>query len=411
MRLYIDPGTGSMLFTILIGVLGTAAYFLRNAAVKLRFLMSGGSKEKSSFADKIPFVIFTDSKRYWNLFEPICDEFEKRGIQLSYLTASPDDPALKKEYMNVKCEFIGEGNRAFARMNFLNAGIVLSTTPNLDVYQWKRSKNVKRYVFITHSVRDMTGYKMFGTDYYDSLIVSGEYQVEQIRKLESLRNLPEKEVKVIGVPYLDAMKRRLDSCEELTKHETTVLLAPSWGSSALLGKYGDEIINALIDTGYHIVIRPHPQSYTAEKDMLDRLMKNHPESDTLEWNRDNDNFEILRRSDIMISDFSGVIFDYAMIFEKPVIYTDTSFDNSTYDASWLDEEMWTFKTLPKIGRLLKHDDFAFLKEIISDMLINPEYLKAIEEARSEAWANIGHSAELTADYLLEMAEKLNNESI
>ena len=41
MRLYIDPGTGSMLFTILIGVLGALIYALRNVLVKVRFLFSG----------------------------------------------------------------------------------------------------------------------------------------------------------------------------------------------------------------------------------------------------------------------------------------------------------------------------------------------------------------------------------
>ena len=79
MRFYIDPGTGSMLFTILIGVLGAAIYALRNAFMKIRFYFSGGKKEKGSDTN-IPIAIFTDSKRYWNVFEPICDELEKRGI-------------------------------------------------------------------------------------------------------------------------------------------------------------------------------------------------------------------------------------------------------------------------------------------------------------------------------------------
>ena len=35
MMFYIDPGTGSMLFTILIGVIGAAIYALRNSWVKL----------------------------------------------------------------------------------------------------------------------------------------------------------------------------------------------------------------------------------------------------------------------------------------------------------------------------------------------------------------------------------------
>ena len=48
MRLYIDPGTGSMLFTILIGILGTGLYLGRNALVKLRFLFTGGAKNSGN---------------------------------------------------------------------------------------------------------------------------------------------------------------------------------------------------------------------------------------------------------------------------------------------------------------------------------------------------------------------------
>ena len=132
--LYIDPGTGSMLFTILIGVLGTAAYLLRNVWLRLRFAFTGGAKEKKQ-DERLPIAVFSDSKRYWNLFEPICDEFEKRGEKLEYMTASPDDPALKKHYEHVVCRFIGEGNRAFAHLNLLKADVLLSTTPGLDVYQ------------------------------------------------------------------------------------------------------------------------------------------------------------------------------------------------------------------------------------------------------------------------------------
>ena len=58
---------------------------------------------------------------------------------------------------------------------------------------------------------------------------------------------------------------------------------------------------------------------------------------------------LLRRSDIMISDFSGVIFDFALVYDKPVIYADTEFDKSPYDAWWLDTPYWTFDVLPRIG--------------------------------------------------------------
>ena len=79
--LYIDPGTGSMLFAVLIGVFGAVGYIIRMAWVKLRFKITAGKKEEIK-SDKIPYVIFADDKRYWNTFEPICREFNDRGIDV-----------------------------------------------------------------------------------------------------------------------------------------------------------------------------------------------------------------------------------------------------------------------------------------------------------------------------------------
>ena len=97
MLFYIDPGTGSMLFTILIGVLGAAVYALREVYMKFRFRLNGGKTEILS-GSETPIVIFTDSKRYWNVFEPICRSFEEKKVELLYLTMSPDDPALREKY-------------------------------------------------------------------------------------------------------------------------------------------------------------------------------------------------------------------------------------------------------------------------------------------------------------------------
>ena len=52
MRLYIDPGTGSMLFAIVIGLFGVLIYFLKGLIVKLRFLISRGKKTAGFRADR-----------------------------------------------------------------------------------------------------------------------------------------------------------------------------------------------------------------------------------------------------------------------------------------------------------------------------------------------------------------------
>lgn len=400
MKLYIDPGTGSMLFAILIGIIGAANYLLKNWIVKLRFILAGGKKVETN-VHKIPFVIFSDDKRYWNVFEPLCREFDKRGVDVVYMTASADDPVLNNPYEHIKGEFIGENNKAFAKLNFLNATILLSTTPGLDVYQWKRSKDVSYYVHMLHGANEVAGYRMFGVDYYDALMLSGEYQVRDVRYLESIRHLPAKDLVKIGVPYMDEMAQRLKVNPTIPVHERTVLLAPSWGESAILKKYGKKMIDVLLETGYHIIIRPHPQSFSAEKELMESMMKAYPDSEQLEWNRDNDNFEVLKRADILISDFSGVIFDFALVYDKPVIYADTEFDKSPYDAWWLETPYWTFTALPRIGQKLTPENMDTLKEMIDSCLEDPQYAEGRQEVRKETWEHEGEGARRAVDYLMD----------
>lgn len=404
MMLYIDPGTGSMLFTILIGIIGAAFYSLRMLFIMLRFKITGGKVKESK--KKIPFVIFSDDKRYWTVFEPICREMDRRGRDIIYMTASENDPALENHYTHVKAEFIGKGNRAFARLNFLNACIVLSTTPGLEVYQWKRSKDVQYYIHIPHAASDITLYRMFGIDYYDAILLSGDYQKQDIRSLEELRGIPAKHLEKVGIPYMDDMALRLARTNSVPTHSCTVLLAPSWGPSAIFQIYGDRILEVLLQTGYHVIVRPHPQSFASEADLLKNLMERYPASEQLEWNRDTDNFEVLRRSDILISDFSGVIFDFALVYDKPVIYTDPQFDVSVYDAWWLKTPLWTTSALPKLGRQLTEENIDHLKDLIDSCLLDPQYSKGRSEVKKETWAYPGQGAQRAVDYILDQYEKL-----
>ena len=426
---YIDPGTGSMLFTILISIVSSLMFFWKKFYLKLKFLAGGGrvSQEK----DYLPYVIFSDSRRYWNVFGPICREFERRKIRLEYLTASPDDPALSEHFEYVHCQFIGENNRAFARLNMLNAGILLSTIPGLEVYQWKRSKNVEWYAHVFHAVDEGTGYRMFGMDYYDAILLTGAFQEYYIRKLEELRGLPAKELLVAGSTYMDALKEKLDACsagilkenamqenglaahiEEVKKEGAseaplTVLLAPSWGESGILSRYGAKILRALSETGYRIVVRPHPQSMISEREMMEGLQREFPEGENFHWNFDNDNFGALREADLMITDFSGIIFDYTLVFGKPILYADTSVDSAPYDAAWIDEPMWRFEVLKDLGEPLLEEDFPNMKDRIDSLVKGHAKDGARERVRDEAWQCIGESARRTVDYMVSKYQQLH----
>lgn len=393
-----------MLFTVLFGIVSVAVFSLRALLLKMKF--SAGGKGAKTNKKKIPIAVFTDHKRYWNVFSPLLDEFEKRHQEVVYLTCSKDDPVFDRQYEYIKGEFIGEGNKAFAKLNLLNAYVVVSSTPSLDVFQWKRSKDVDYYIHVQHGANDISMYRMFGTDHFDALPLSGEYQVEEIRQLEKMRGIKTREAPLVGIPYMDEMKKRLDAVGAAGPHDRTVLLAPSWGKSGILSRFGEKLIDALIDTGYKVIVRPHPQSLITEKDMMDRLMSEYSDESKVIWNRDNDNFEVLRQADILISDFSGIIFDFTLVFDKPLIYTDTKYDIGPYDAYWIKETPWTFRILPELGLELNEENVDEIKKLIDKCIEDPSFAKGRDKARAETWAHMGEGTKRTVDFIMEKYDEV-----
>ena len=405
MLLYIDPGTGSMLFTIILGVVTTLFFSLKGLVIKIKngYFSSALKKNANDDATVIPYVIYTDSKRYNNVFGPMCDEFERRGVNLVYMTQDKDDPILSRTYKHVKGSYIGEGNRAFASLNLLKADTCISTTPSLDVYQWKRSKNVRRYVHVFHDLSDATGYEMFGIDYYDEILLTGDVQKENIRELEKLRKLPSKKLVPTGSIYLDEMYKRASKYSEDKKEKKdipTILLAPSWGHNSILNMCGEKVLNALLKTGYNIVVRPHPQTAVSDPDLLKTLMEKFPDGKNFSWNFDVDNYKVLSNSDMMITDFSEIKCDYALIFNRPFIYLDTKFDLSTYDSAWFDKPTYRFEMLSLMGKRIEEADLDNLKSIVDETIGNDNYAAGREQVKNKIWLYPGEALTRTMDYLV-----------
>ncbi len=410
--LYIDPGTGSMLFSVFIGATATLLFLARAIFLKVQLIFAGKKAREALKAGRKKYVIYNEGKQYWNVFKPVLDEFEKRQIEVTYLTSYEQDPVFESDYKYVKKEFIGTGNKAFARLNLLVADIVLMSTPGLDVYQMKRSKNVKHYAHIRHGTGDATMYRLFGIDYFDSVLLTGDYQINDLRYLENARGTKTKELVTVGCTYLDELKKKMDSIPPETNHNFTVLLSPSWGPSAILSRYGEKLLTPLIETGWNIIVRPHPQSKKSENEMLEKLQDKYKDTKNLEWNFDRDNIFAMKKADIMISDFSSIIYDYTFLCDKPVMYVNADLDLRMYDASEVYNEdgsakkIWQFETIEKIGIELKEEQFTNIKEIIQNAGDSTELAEARKKAKAEAWMYIGEAGKNTVDFMIKKEGEL-----
>ena len=405
---YIDPGTGSLLFSALFGIIGTLFFLSKALLIKLKTFSFADKINKKENISKAKIIIYGEDKRYYNVFKPIIEELINLEIPTIYYSSSYDDKIFEIKSDFLKSEFIGTGNKAYAKLNFIEADICLMTTPNLDVFQLKRSKGVKKYVHITHSSAETSTYCLYSLDFFDAVFLNGEHQIRDIRELENKRNTIIKDLYVVGNPYLDELSKMKETITKENNNKKTILIAPSWGMNCLFRRFGEKLLDNIINSDYNIIIRPHPQSLISDKDIIDKFQNRYKDKNNVEWDFNRVNIYSLSKADIMISDFSGVIFDYAFLFEKPVIIPSFTFDKRGTDAIEIDEEVWTFETIPKISFKLDENNFSNISQIIEDSINNETLKNNILKAKEEAYMYEGQASKRAAQFLNDMLITINN---
>lgn len=123
-----------------------------------------------------------------------------------------------------------------------------------------------------------------------------------------------------------------------------------------------------------------------------------------------DNNKVLEKSDIMISDFSGVIFDYSFIYDKPVICAYKELNRDCYDAWWLNKPIWTSQIIPSLGPIIDEDNIQDIKELIDKSVIDRSYDKCRHEIRNKMWEYKGEGAQRTVDYLIKKYNELSEDT-
>jgi CDP-glycerol glycerophosphotransferase (TagB/SpsB family) len=248
-------------------------------------------------------------------------------------------------------------------------------------------------------------YRLFGLDYYDSILFSGESEINEIRSLENIRRLPSKQIAVVGNTYFDICVEKIKQIPQEENHPFTVLVSPSWGPSSLFKVYGEKLLNPLSETGWRIIVRPHPQSLIVEKPMINELIGRYKNNSNIEWDYNRENIYAMAKADVMISDFSGIICDFVFLFDKPVLLSLRSLDLRLYDAHCLKEEPLYLQTLKKIGLELDESKLDAIKETISGLSQNEELKENRQKAKKVMWQYQGESGKRIVDYMIKTASE------
>ena len=352
--------------------------------------------------------------------EEIIQELQNRDQKICYLTSRKDDPILQNKNENIRVFYIGDSE--IQKMNFflkLKAGVLIMTMPDLGSYHIKRSKEFPvHYVYTFHSMNSThMEFQKTAFDQFDSIFCVGSYQIQELRATEKLYNLKQKNLVECGYGLLDKLIKLKSSFAEkgnlLKNNKKNILIAPSWGKHNLLESMGVELVKILLDGGYHVTVRPHPMTVKKSPKIIKQILEKFEKNPDFLLDTNTSSFEQLFSSYALITDWSGIGYEYAFVCERPVIYVDVpkKAHNKEYEKIGL--VPFEISIRNQIGEIIAIQNIETIPERIEFLYSNDNnFENKIQKIRNDSIFNIGESGKVTANEIIRIiGEKRKQNSL
>ena len=355
-------------------------------------------------------VFYSENEYDFFFFKSIVEKLtQEYDTKICYVTSSKTDPMLNCNDKNILPFYIGDG---VAHKNFfinLKATILVMTMPDLETFHIKRSKVYPvHYVYIFHSLNStQRAYRSTAFDNFDTVFCTGNYQIIEIQERERKFNLKKKKLVKHGYGRLDALINQVQNTNIKNDISTNkvVLVAPSWGANGLIETKGQEIVHLLLNSGFDVILRPHPMTIKKSNKVIQKIEKEFKDNLNFKLETDIRNMESWFLCDCMISDLSGAAIEYAFAFEKPILYVITPekiVQEIEIGLVPLEEKIRT-----EIGEIVSLSQLSLIPSKINQFLLSQNKFKEkIQKIREETVFNIGNSGDQGAKYLLELKKSL-----
>lgn len=356
-------------------------------------------------------VIYSESSGFYKYYKGIVEYIlEHSNITIHYITSDPNDQIFKlsEEQPRIRAYYIGE-KRLITMMMKMDADIVVMTMPDIENYHIKRSyvrKDIE-YIYIPHGMDSLNLTMRTGSmDHYDTVFCVGKHQKEEIEKTEAAYELPHKTLVEWGYSLLDEMREDYQKRPKTNNDVKRILIAPSWQTDNIVDSCLEEILDGLAGKGYQVIVRPHPQHVRHRAEQMEALKKKYENQPDIEIQTDFSSNQTVFEADLMITDWSGIAYEYAYTTQKPVLFINTPMKVMNPEYERIDTVPLNILLRDEIGCSL---DLEHLNEIAErvDMLLQESdaYYEKIGAFVEEYVYNLGTSSKVGADYILEQLVK------
>jgi len=352
-------------------------------------------------------TFYSESATYYRYMRStIKSLLERSNLKILYLTSDKNDELLNKTssrfqvfYINKLLPFL---------MPFIKTKTLIMTMPDLNQFHIRRSSNPVNHIYMFHAVNSthMT-YNLGAFDFYDTIFCVGPHHIKEIRKTEEIYSLPEKQLVEVGYPLLENLERTYKNLPLKNREKPCILVAPSWNEDNILDSCIDDILKSLLQGEYKIIVRPHPEYIKRYPDRVLKLEQRYEEFTQVMIETEMTSDESIYKSDLLITDWSGISIEYAWGLKKSVIFFDTpqKVHNPEYEKLGL--VPLEVRLRDKIGVRVQIEDASNLGAVIEKLLSNSdEWANRMEQLRNENIFNWGTSSQVAADYIIQYCNEV-----
>ena len=356
-------------------------------------------------------VYYSESSGFYKYFKGGIEYLlENTNLTIHYVTSDPNDRIfeLAETHPAIKPYYIGE-KKLITLMMKMDADVVIMTMPDLENYHIKRSyvrKDIE-YIYQIHGVGSVNSALRKGAlDHYDTVFCVGEHLKREIRQMEALDGLPEKKLVETGYPLLDEMTAAYEAAPHPEKAQKQILIAPSWQKDNIIDTCLEKLLDELRQTGCRVIVRPHPQQVRHQKAYFEQLKTRYADDGNVEIQTDFSSNATVFESDLLITDWSDIAWEFCYTTKKPVLFIDTPMKVMNPDWQKIAEPPMNIAARSEVGTVLKLDELDRAAEAAEALLAQPErYRAAITESLRRHVYHPGHSAEAEGKYIISAIQK------
>jgi CDP-glycerol glycerophosphotransferase (TagB/SpsB family) len=349
-------------------------------------------------SDRHRVIFYAESRHYYQYFEQLLSDLLQQHIPVLYITSDKKDPLLLNTTAGMEAVYIHWW------LGFLlpriKGDVLVMTMTDLDNYAYKRSKEVGCYVYIFHAmVSTHLQYTTKAFYHYDAVFCTGLAQVEEMRATEKKYQLREKDIVAYGYPLIDVLKK-VSQQKPAGKRLPVILVAPSWYNECILETCMEELIQQLSMLAYKIIIRPHPEYVKRRKKKMAALRQMANQLPTVSFDDSPEVISSLQQADILITDRSGVAFEYALGLQRPVLFVDTPL--KVMNPAWqeLGIEPLENRYRERMGIAIQPGDIKNIAQYITKLeLLRTSFSQQAEQLERELLFNSDQSYKNGIDYI------------